>query len=210
MAYTYYRIYGSPFRKKKKRIGRGRKKKARRIHWADARDGGRRKRAGRLSPAFRPSKVELRTELRRGGQWHGQVKIAPDFNELPDDFMNTYKADISVRRVGVHTAPRIPWYDPRIQFSSCLNREVFEAADITEARQSAIALVENPNLPEFQKVLDDYFVPHKTLEWNDWTDPIEYENETGYKDTTQIHSCSSYPFLVGNFKWIVIILVSEV
>lgn len=63
MAYTFYRIFNSPLGKKKKRIGRGRKKKARRIYWADARDGGRRKRAGRLSPAFRPSKVELHTEL---------------------------------------------------------------------------------------------------------------------------------------------------
>lgn len=118
--------------------------------------------------------------------------------------MTQYKADISVSRVGVHTAPRIPWHDRRIRFSSCLHREVFKAADITEARQSAIALVENPNHPEFQKVLDDYFVPHKLLDWNDWTDPTEPEYET------QIHSCSSYPFLVGNFKWIVIILVSEV
>ena len=124
--------------------------------------------------------------------------------------MHNYKADISVTRVGVHTAPRIPWDHPDVRFSSCLHREVFKAADITHARQAAIALVENPNLPEFQKVLDDYFVPCKSLDWNDWTDPIEYENETGYEDTTQIHSCSSHPFLVGNFKWIVIILVSEV
>ena len=118
--------------------------------------------------------------------------------------MNRYKADISVRRVGVHTAPRIPWYHPDVRFLSCLHREAFKAADITEARQSAIDLVENPKLPEFLKALDDYFVPHKILEWNDWTDPTEPEDET------QIHSCSSYPFLVGNFKWIVIILVSEV
>ena len=90
MANTYYRIYGSPLNKKKRRIGRGRKKKARRIDWASARDGGRRKRAGALSPAFRPSKVELRTEPRRGGQWRGRVKIAPDFNELPDDFMKYF------------------------------------------------------------------------------------------------------------------------
>ena len=123
--------------------------------------------------------------------------------------MNNYKTDISVSRVGVHTAPRIPWYHPDVRFASCLDRKVFEAADITEARQSAIDLVENP-YPELQKFLDDYFVPCKSLDWNDWTDPIEYENETGYQDTTQIHSCSSYPFLVGNFKWIVIILVSEV
>ena len=63
MAHTYYRIYHSPLGKKKKRIGRGKKKKARRIHWADTRDGRERKRAGRLSPAFRPAKVELHTEL---------------------------------------------------------------------------------------------------------------------------------------------------
>lgn len=123
--------------------------------------------------------------------------------------MNNYKADISVTRVGVHTAPRIPWYDPRIRFSSCLDRGIIEAVNITEARQSAIDLVENP-YPEFQKFLDEYFVPYKILDWNDWTDPIAYENETGYQDTTQIHSCSSYPFLVGNFINIVIIRVSEV
>ena len=93
MAYTYYRIYGNPLGKKKKRIGRGRKKKARRIHWAGTRDGWQRKRAGRLAPAFRPSKVELHTEMhrsRRGRQWRGQVKIARDFDELPDDFLKHF------------------------------------------------------------------------------------------------------------------------
>ena len=118
--------------------------------------------------------------------------------------MTRYKADISVRRIGITTAPRIPWDHPAVRFSSCLHREVFKAADITHARQAAIALVENPNLPEFQKVLDDYFVPCKLLDWNDWSNPMESKGET------QIHSCSSYPFLVGNFKWIVIILVSKV
>ena len=118
--------------------------------------------------------------------------------------MNNYKANISVRRIGVTTAPKIPCDHPAVRFSSCLHREVFKAADITQARQSAIDLVENPNLPEFQKVLDFYFVPFKTLEWNDWQDPLEPEGET------QIHSCSSHPFLVGVFQWIVTILVYEV
>ena len=67
-----------------------------------------------------------------------------------------------------------------------------------------LRLVQNPNIPEFQKVLDSFFVPHKTLEWNDWQEPCESEGET------QIHSCSSQPFPVRNFKWIVIILVYEV
>ena len=114
-----------------------------------------------------------------------------------------YKVGVSVSRVGVHTAPKIPWNDPRIRFLSCLHRDVFEAVSITEARQFAINLVENPKVPEFQKVLDDYLVPCKILEWNDWTDPTERDGET------QIHSCSSLPFLVGNFKWIVIVLIYE-
>ena len=118
--------------------------------------------------------------------------------------MKHYKADISVKRVGITTAPRIPSDHPNVRFSSCLTREVFPAvSDITEARQRAIALVENPNTPEFQKFLDFYFVPFKTLQWQDWQDPIEPEGET------QIHSCESQPFLVGVFKWIVKILVYE-
>ena len=117
--------------------------------------------------------------------------------------MKHYKADISVRRVGITTAPKIPPDHPNVRFSSCLHREAFPAPDITEAQQRAIALVENPSTPEFQKCLDFYLVPFKTLQWGDWTDPIEPESDR------QIHSCSSQPFLVGVFKWIVIILVYE-
>ena len=118
--------------------------------------------------------------------------------------MKHYKADISVRRVGVITAPRIPPDHPNVRHSSCLHREVFPAADITEARQRAIARVENPNTPEFLKCLDFYYVPFKILQWENWQDPREPEGET------QIHSCESQPFLVGVFKWIVKILVYEV
>ena len=70
--------------------------------------------------------------------------------------MKHYKADISVRRVGIITAPRLPPDHPSVRHSSCLHREVFPAADISEARQHAIALVENPNTPEFLKCLDFY------------------------------------------------------
>ena len=118
--------------------------------------------------------------------------------------MKHYKGDISVKRVGIITAPQIPPDHPNVRFSSCLHREVFPASDIAEARQRAIALVENPNTPEFLKCLDFYFVPFKTLQWGDWQNPIEPEGQT------QIHSCSSQPFLVGVFTWIVKILVYEV
>ena len=117
--------------------------------------------------------------------------------------MKHYKTDISVRRVGTITAPELPPKHPSIRHSSCLTREVLSAPDITEARQRAIALVENPNTPEFQKCLDFYCVPFKTLQWEDWRDPLEPESET------QIHSCESQPFLNGVFKWIVKILVYE-
>ena len=118
--------------------------------------------------------------------------------------MKHYKADISVRRVGVETAPKIPPFHPSIRYSSCLTCEMYPASDIIEARERAIALVHNPNTPEFQKCLDFYFVPFKTLHWDDWQNPCEPPDET------QIHSCSSHPFLVGVFKWIIIILVYEV
>ena len=118
--------------------------------------------------------------------------------------MKHYKADISVRRVGVITAPKLPPDHPNVRHSSCLHREVFAAADITEARQRAIARVKNPNTPEFQKCLDFYYVPFKILQWENWQEPREPEGET------QKHSCESQPFLVGVFKWIVKILVYEV
>ena len=117
--------------------------------------------------------------------------------------MKHYKVDISVKRVGTITAPGLPPKHPSIRHLRCLTREVFPAADIAEARQRAIALVENPNTPEFQECLDFYFVPFKTLQWQDWQDPIEPEGET------QIHACESQPFLNGVFKWIVKILVYE-
>ena len=105
--------------------------------------------------------------------------------------MKRYKADISVRRVGITTAPKLLPDHPSIRHSSCLTREVLPAPDIAEARQRAIALVENPNTPEFQECLDFYFVPFKILEWKDWRDPIKPEGET------QIHSFESHSFLVG-------------
>ena len=118
--------------------------------------------------------------------------------------MKHYKADISVKRVGVITAPRIPADHPNVRHSSCLHREVFPAADITEARQRAIARVKYPNTPEFLNCLNFYYVPFKTLQWKDWQGPREPEGET------QIDSCESQPFLNGVFKWIVKILVYEV
>ena len=81
-----------------------------------------------------------------------------------------YKADISVRRVGDITEPKLPPDHPSIRFSSCLTREIFAAADITKARQHAIARLENPNTPEFLKCLDFYRVPFKTLDWENWQD----------------------------------------
>ena len=148
--------------------------------------------------------------------------------------MKHYKADISVRRVGIITAPRLPPDHPSVRHSSCLHREVFPAADITEARQNAIALVKYPNTPEFLNCLDFYYVPFKTLQWKDWQEPREPEgggkagicNEVAdgngvahrrrnaqhprFSSETQIHSCESQPFLNGVFKWIVKILVYEV
>ena len=131
-----------------------------------------------------------------------RIDTYEDENGAYPPIAKQYKADISVRRVGIITAPRIPPDHPNVQFSSgSLHREVFPAPDIVEARHRAIALVENPNTPEFQKCLDFYFVPFKTLQRRDWQDPIEPETET------QIHSCSSHPFRVGSFKWIVTILL---
>ena len=148
--------------------------------------------------------------------------------------MKHYKADISVRRVGIITAPRLPPDHPSVRHSSCLHREVFPAADITEARQNAIALVKYPNTPEFLNCLNFYYVPFKTLQWKDWQGPREPEgggkagicNEVAdgngvahrrrnaqhprFSSETQIHSCESQPFLNGVFKWIVKILVYEV
>ena len=114
--------------------------------------------------------------------------------------MKNYKVDISVKRVGITTAPRIPPDHPAVRFSSYLDRQTFPAADITEARQHAIALVENPSTPELTECLDFHCIPFKILEWEDWEGP---EGET------QLHSCRSHPFLVGVFKWIVKILVYE-
>ena len=118
--------------------------------------------------------------------------------------MKHYKAKISVRRVGIITAPKLPSDHPSVRYSSCLTREIFPAADIAEARQHAIARLENPNTPEFLKCLDFYCVPFKILDWEDWQGPREPEGET------QIHSCESQSFLNGVFKWIVKILVYEV
>ena len=36
-------------------------------------------------------KSENHKEPRQGGQWKGKVKIAPDFDELPDSFMAAFR-----------------------------------------------------------------------------------------------------------------------
>jgi len=117
--------------------------------------------------------------------------------------MKHYKADISIKRVGIITAPRIPADHPNVRFSSCLTRVPYPAADITKARQYAILLVEYPHTPNFQEILDSYLVPFRILKWEDWQDPREPESET------HIHSCESQPFSVGLFKWIIKILLYE-
>ena len=81
------------------------RKKLRKIwYW---RNEGRSKRAGRLKPAAplafrarrnrRESKHTVIAEAvaqlpqsRRGGQWHGQVKIADDFDTMPESFMECF------------------------------------------------------------------------------------------------------------------------
>ena len=118
--------------------------------------------------------------------------------------MKHYKAKISVRRVGIITAPKLPPDHPSVRYLRTLTSEFFHAPDITEVRLRAVARVEHPSNPEFLKCLDFYCVPFKMLEWEDWQVPREPEGET------QIHSCESQPFLVGVFKWIVKILVYEV
>ena len=38
-------------------------------------------------------KPENHKEPRQGGQWKGEVKIAPDFDELPDSFMAAFRVE---------------------------------------------------------------------------------------------------------------------
>ena len=40
-----------------------------------------------------PLKSENAKKPRKGGQWKGKVKIAPDFDELPDSFMAAFRAE---------------------------------------------------------------------------------------------------------------------
>ena len=40
-----------------------------------------------------PLKSENAKKPRMGGQWKGKVKIAPDFDELPDSFMAAFRAE---------------------------------------------------------------------------------------------------------------------
>ena len=40
-----------------------------------------------------PYKSGTPQKPRQGGQWKGKVKIAPDFDELPDSFMEAFRAE---------------------------------------------------------------------------------------------------------------------
>ena len=40
-----------------------------------------------------PLKSENAKKPRKGGQWKGKVKTAPDFDELPDSFMAAFRAE---------------------------------------------------------------------------------------------------------------------
>ena len=74
-----------------------------------------------------------------------------------------YKVDISVRRVGIITAPKLPSDHPSVRYLRTLTSEFFHAPDITEARLRAVARVEDPNTPEFLKCLDFYLFRSKRL-----------------------------------------------
>ena len=117
--------------------------------------------------------------------------------------MKHYEADISVRRVGIITAPRLPPDHPSVRHSSCLHREVFPAADITEARQNAIALVKYPNTPEFLNCLDFYSFRSKRS--NGKTGKSRESPKARHRSIP----AKANPFY-GVFKWIVKILVYEV
>ena len=41
-------------------------------------------------PVARLLPYERRDDLRQGGQWHGRVRIAPDFDELPADMREAF------------------------------------------------------------------------------------------------------------------------
>ena len=79
--------------------------------------------------------------------------------------MKHYKAKISVRRVGIITAPKLPSDHPSVRYLRTLTSEFFHAPDITEVRLRAVARVEHPSNPEFLKCLDFYCVPFKMLDW---------------------------------------------
>ena len=40
-----------------------------------------------------PLKQEDKQKPRRGGQWKGKVKIAEDFDELPESFMEVFRGE---------------------------------------------------------------------------------------------------------------------
>ena len=40
-----------------------------------------------------PLKQASKKKLRRGGQWKGKVKIAEDFDELPESFMVSFREE---------------------------------------------------------------------------------------------------------------------
>ena len=93
--------------------------------------------------------------------------------------MKHYKAKISVRRVGIITAPKLPSDHPSVRYLRTLTSEFFHAPDITEVRLRAVARVEHPSNPEFLKCLDFYCVPFKMLEWEDW----QVTKRAGRRDT---------------------------
>ena len=119
--------------------------------------------------------------------------------------LKAYKTEISVRCIGSAINDlKLHSDHPLAHFLHCIYRNVFPTDNIGKARQFSIDIVEEPVPLAFERILDYYSVPYKTLEWGDWQKKSEPE------DKKHIHSCSSLPFSVGVFKWTVEISVYEV
>ena len=105
---------------------------------------------------------------------------------------NRYNAQVYYTRVG-KVVNDLPPEHPDVHYSTCLHSLDIEAPDVREAFNQVKEVIHNPSDEMLIKVLDDWLIPYKTIEW----DENSYQRTTERQEATA-HSCMSKTFTSAN------------
>ena len=79
---------------------------------------------------------------------------------------NRYNARVYYTRVG-KVVNELPPEHPDVHYTTCLHGIELKVPDIREAFNQVKEIIHNPTDEMFIKVLDDWFIPYKLIEWDE-------------------------------------------